>query len=121
MRSALTYYRDIPLTKEEYALKIGMTIIDTFQADDIDSITIIPFDKKDYSNWLGDRSDTQDMRASWAGFKLGSIASASLTKLNQVMKTCPICGITKIMAKQAKFCSNACKQKNKNSKKKGEQ
>lgn len=116
MKSAITYYHDIPLPKEEYALKLGMSIIDLFEKEDFDSITLIPFDEFDYTNWIGDRSDTQDMRAAWSAYKLGSIASASLTAKNKVMKTCPICGTVKLMAKQAKFCSEACKQKNKRAK-----
>lgn len=70
MRSAFTYYRDIPLSKEEYALKIGMSIIDTFVTNRVDSITIIPFDKSDYAQWLGKKKDTQDMRAAWVADKI---------------------------------------------------
>jgi hypothetical protein len=86
MKVAFTYYRDIPLSKEEYALKIGMAIIDTFQTGGIGSMTIIPFDKLDYKQWLGGKSDTQGMRASWAGFKLSSMFASSLAKSGKKTK-----------------------------------
>jgi hypothetical protein len=113
MGSAFIYHNDTSLPKEEYALKIGMAIRDAFQAEGINSIVLIPFDKLDYSQWLGDRSDTQDMRASWADFKLASTSASSLAKLGKKRKICEVCKIFFEGIGKAKFCSNACRQKDK--------
>ncbi len=71
MKVCITYYRDIPMTKKDYAAHVGGAVQGVFESgEEIESVTFIPFDKLDYAKWLGDRSDTQDNRAIWAGEKL---------------------------------------------------
>ncbi len=66
MKVALTYYNDIPLSKEEYALKIGATIIGAFNDKNTESVTLVPFNKLNYQKWLKGMTDTQNARAEWA-------------------------------------------------------
>jgi hypothetical protein len=113
MKTTILYYNDTPLSQGEYASQLGKSIIDLFRAGDIDYINIIPFDDANYAQWLGNRSDTQDMRDAWAETKLSSINASFLAKLNKQLKVCKVCNKEFESAGKAKFCSNACRQKDK--------
>ena len=90
MKVALTYYNDIPLEKEEYGLKIGATIIGLFDDENVESITLVRFDKKAYAKWLKGMTDTQNARAEWATEQIKTtVQKATSTELAEYL------GVTK--------------------------
>jgi hypothetical protein len=53
------------------------------------------------------------MRASWSAFKLSSMSASSLAKSSKRLKVCEVCKKEFEGIGKAKFCSNACRQKDK--------
>ncbi|MCL5272821.1 MAG: hypothetical protein M1486_05910, partial [Gammaproteobacteria bacterium] len=70
-----------------------------------------------YIQWLGDRQDSEDLRDHYEQSQIKFLKA--LKHLDKVSKICAVCGKEFTASKAAKFCSNACRQKNKykNSKK----
>lgn len=111
MELAITYYKDIPMSEDEKIELIGRTVLENFLNEDVKKITFVKFDKEDYAKWLKKEKDTQNKRAEWATRKINP--SLNLNEKNRVEKICEICEEPFIGTKKSKFCSNACKQKNK--------
>jgi len=93
-----------------------MAVIESFEKNEnATMVSFVRFNKKDYFDWLDGKKDSQEHRAIWAG--LQSNPSKQLQKRNQKLVICNVCKKEFLGKGKSKFCSNTCKQKNKNSKK----
>jgi hypothetical protein len=77
----------------------------------VDAIILVKFNDHEYKTWLGDRTDTKGMKNKWAETKAMEIHLAGIKKARTTLKTCAVCGKEFEGIKKSKFCSDACKQK----------
>ena len=107
---AMTFYKDIPIEKEDYAMKIGLAVIEFMNSGDDNIVNIIQFNKIEYSKWLNGKTDTQENRASWAIHKSNLLTHP--TRFNKKECVCEICKIEFTGTGKSKFCSGKCRSAN---------
>lgn len=103
-------------TPEELRYRTSIMIEKAFKGNQ-KIIHVIKFDKVAYDAFRGTRSHNSICLDEWGMKVIRSEIAAENKKLDKIAHKCVICGIGFEAAKAAKYCSNACRQKNKYAKK----
>lgn len=77
------------------------------------TITVLRWDEDAYIRWLNNRLDSNELRQQYESDQIKY--HGAIKRFDKVKKICaiPDCGKEFEASKAAKFCSNACRQKNK--------
>lgn len=109
------------MSKERYSSFLGNTIIEQFENnEEIEEIVFVRFNIKKYAKWLKKEADTQNKRAEWAVF-CTTKKETRKRNFKKSTKPCAVCKEDFEGIERSKFCSNKCRQRDKNLRKKEKQ